>query len=363
MRRTFLPLALLAAALAAGSPPAYGASSSAVVSQVYAGGGNAGATFANDFVELFNRGAAPVDLTGWTVQYASAAGVSWQVTVLSGSIAPGRHYLVQLASTAAVGAALPTPNAIGTSNLAASGGKLALVRDATPLTCGASAGSCATAATIQDLVGYGAATDYEGAAAVGALGSTSAAVRDLAGCTDTDSNSTDFTVAPPDPRNSSSPSAACGAAPPPGPGNSQSATVDADVQPVLAISLEHPTLSFGQVVTGTKPVALAERVTVSSNRAAGYTLTVHRSAFAPGDLPLGISATAPAGAQLNPALANGAVVAVPITPAADLLLGTTSSASPAAGDVWQTSVGFTGPLPTVAPGRYSATITFTAIGR
>jgi hypothetical protein len=132
---------------------------------------------------------------------------------------------------------------------------------------------------------------------------------------------------------------------------------------VLAISLEHPTLSFGQVVTGTTPVALGERVTVSSNRAAGYSLTVHRSAFAPGDLPLGISASAPAGGQLNPVLSNGAVLAIPITPAADLLLGTTSGASPAGGDAWQTNIGFTGPLPPVAPGRYSATVTFTAIGR
>ena len=40
------------------------------------------------------------------VQYASAASTSWSATPLSGSIQPGRHYLVQLASTAAVGAAL-----------------------------------------------------------------------------------------------------------------------------------------------------------------------------------------------------------------------------------------------------------------
>jgi hypothetical protein len=282
---------------------------------------------------------------------------------LAGSIAPGRYYLVQLGSTAAVGAALPTPNATGTTNLAASGGKVALVRDAVPLTCGASAGSCAAGATIQDLVGYGSASDYEGAAAAGALGSTSAAVRDLAGCTDTDSNATDFSVAPPDPHNSSSPPASCSSTPPADPGTSQSATVDADVQPVLAISLEHPTLSFGQVVSGTTPAPLSERVTVSSNRAAGYSLTVHRSAFAPADLPLGIAATAAAGGQLNPALNSGAVLPVPIPPAADLLIGTTSSPSPPAGDAWPASVGFTGPLPAVAPGRYSATVTFTVIGR
>ena len=79
-------------------PAARSASPDVVVSQVFAGGGNAGAPFANDFVELFNRGSTAVDVSGWTVQYASAAGTTWQATALTGSIAPGRHYLVQLAS-------------------------------------------------------------------------------------------------------------------------------------------------------------------------------------------------------------------------------------------------------------------------
>ena len=60
----------------------------------------------------------------------------------SGTIAPGRYYLVQLASNADVGAALPTPDATGTSNLGAASGKIALVPGTAPLTCGASAGSC-----------------------------------------------------------------------------------------------------------------------------------------------------------------------------------------------------------------------------
>ena len=45
------------------SPPA-----GLVISQVYGGGGNAGALFTHDFVELFNRGGAPVGLAGWSVQ-------------------------------------------------------------------------------------------------------------------------------------------------------------------------------------------------------------------------------------------------------------------------------------------------------
>lgn len=38
-----------------------------VISQVYGGGGNSGATYTNDFIELFNRGISPVSLAGWSV--------------------------------------------------------------------------------------------------------------------------------------------------------------------------------------------------------------------------------------------------------------------------------------------------------
>src|SRR5689334_13261168 len=54
-----------------------------VISQVYGGGGNSGAPLKNDFIELFNRGSAPVDITGWSVQYASATGTTYQVTALT----------------------------------------------------------------------------------------------------------------------------------------------------------------------------------------------------------------------------------------------------------------------------------------
>jgi predicted extracellular nuclease len=112
---------LFAAALLL-APAARSASSDIVVSQVYAGGGNSGATYTNDFVELFNRGSSAIDLSSWSIQYASASGTTWQATALSGSVQPGRYYLVQLASAAAIGLPLPAPDAIGTSNLAVSGG-------------------------------------------------------------------------------------------------------------------------------------------------------------------------------------------------------------------------------------------------
>ncbi len=357
-----LLFAVLAAAGAFAVPSARGASPDVVVSQVFAGGGNAGAPYTNDFVELFNRGSTTIDVSGWTIQYASATGTSWQVTALAGSIAPGRHYLVQLASGGTVGAALPVPDATGTSNLAVSGGKVAVVRDATALTCGAAAGSCSAVPSVADLVGYGSASDYEGAAAP-AIDNTTAATRGSDGCADTDANGTDFAPAQPIPRNTSSAGTTCGTEPPPAGSASQGATVDVDIQSVISIALERPAVSFGNATTGSTPSPVSERVTVVSNNGAGYSVTVHRSAFQPADLPLGVAGTAPSGGQIGPALAGGAMAAIPVAPAADLLVGTTAARSAAAGDVWDTRLGFTSPLPAVPAGRYTATVTFTAIGR
>ncbi|HZQ66077.1 MAG TPA: lamin tail domain-containing protein [Gaiellaceae bacterium] len=365
MHRFRLLVALLAIAGLLTVPVARGASSGVVISQVYGGGGNSGAAFANDFVELFNRGSSPVDLSGWSLQYASAASTSWQVAALAGTIQPGHYYLVALASGGTSGAALPAADATGTANLAASDGKVAVVQNATALTCGASAGSCASAAGLVDLVGYGSAADYEGSGAAPAPSSTTAAVRTGSGCTDTDSNADDFSSLAPEPRNGSSPAASCGSEPPPSGGGaaSQAAAVDVDVQSVLSLSLERQAISFGTVSAGDTPAPISERVDVVSNNATGYALTVHRSAFAPQDLPLGLSATAPSGGTLGGGLGGGAIVPVPIAPAADLTIGTTAGPSAAGGDAWATNVGFAAPIPVVRAGRYTTTLTYTLVGR
>src|SRR5580765_3986273 len=86
------------------------ASSSIVISQVYGGGGNSGAPFRNDFIELFNASSAPVDISTWSVQYASTTGSSWSKTNLTGVIAPGSYFLIAESSNAAVGATLPGPD-------------------------------------------------------------------------------------------------------------------------------------------------------------------------------------------------------------------------------------------------------------
>jgi hypothetical protein len=349
MPRIRLVLVLFALGALLAAPFAHGATSNVVVSQIFAGGGNAGATYTNDFVELFNRGAAAVNVTGWTAQYASGASASWQTTTLSGSIAPGRYYLVQLASTAAVGSPLPAADATGTANLATAGGKVALVRDTVALTCGATAGSCSSAPLVEDLVGYGSATDYEGVGPAPALGSTTAALRAGGGCTDTNANATDFSAVTPAPRNALSAAASCSIV---APSPSASAAVDVDVQPVISLSLERSSLSFGSVVAGSTPPPISEKVTVVSSNTSGYSVTVHRSAFVPNDLPLGIAA--PAG---------GPLVSIPVSPSPDLLIASSSAASALAGDVWPTGIGFASAVPAVGPGHYTATLTFTVIGR
>ena len=49
-----------------GQPPA---GTGLVISEVYGGGGNSGATYTNDFIELYNPTASAVPLDGYTVQY------------------------------------------------------------------------------------------------------------------------------------------------------------------------------------------------------------------------------------------------------------------------------------------------------
>lgn len=180
-----------------------------VISQLFGGGGVAAASpYRNDFVELFNRGSAPVSLNGWSVQYSFAGSSSWNVTTLPNvSIQPGQYYLIQFAQSAnGSGAPLPTPDATGSTNMHPIDGKLAVVNSTTALS-----GTCPiTSSSIVDFLGYGNGGCFEGSSQVTGMGITVSAQRNGMGCFDTDQNATDFTVAAPAPRNSSSPTTNCG---------------------------------------------------------------------------------------------------------------------------------------------------------
>lgn len=198
MKKIYSLIAIVAASFAVNAQ--------VVISQVYGGGGNNGAVYSHDFVELFNNTAQPVTLTGHSLQYAATAGnfsAGNTQTLPNITIPAGGYYLIQQAvGTNTSLPALPTPDLIPTAAnngtilaLGGTNGKIALVNGVTPIT-----GS--TDATVIDFVGFGTANDHEGTGATPALSNGTAALRNSDGCTDTDDNAADFTVAAPAPRNS-----------------------------------------------------------------------------------------------------------------------------------------------------------------
>ena len=202
-------LALAAAGTAALVTPAAAVdlTSNVVLSEVYGGGGNSGAPYTNDFIELYNHGAADVDVSSWSVQYASSTGTSWQVTKLTGTVPAGGYYLIQEGAGAGNGAALPTPNATGTIALSATAGKVALVNNQTALA--GCAATCDSAAGVVDFLGFGTANDAAGTPTA-ALSNTTSAQRTTSPFTNTGNNSADFSIAAPTP-------AGAGTTPPPPP--------------------------------------------------------------------------------------------------------------------------------------------------
>lgn len=234
------------------------------ISQVYGGGGNAGAPFQCDFIEIFNGGSTTISVNGWSVQYASATGTSWQVTAINGSIPAGKYYLIQEVC-GANGAALPTPDATGTIAMAAASGKVALVNSTTALTGQGLGGS-----SVVDFVGYGTASSCEGSppgsctTAAPALGNTTAALRGNDGCVDTDHNANDFAAGSPNPRNSSSPFKDC-AAPTPTP--TETLTPSITPTPSSTPTPSHtptPTVTGGPTSTETPTPTVTATPTVTS---------------------------------------------------------------------------------------------------
>lgn len=171
-----------------------------VISQVYGGGGNANATYTNDFVELYNPTSATVNLTGWSLQYGAATGSTWtNKQPIGGIIGPSEYYLVSLASGGSVGAPMPfTPNISGDINMSATAGKIALVSNGDPLS-----GACPLGSDLDivDFVGYGTTANCnEGTAKAPAPSNTTALFRKANGLTDTDQNGSDFITGTPNPR-------------------------------------------------------------------------------------------------------------------------------------------------------------------
>ncbi|CAN5328199.1 hypothetical protein BH20ACI2_BH20ACI2_14790 [soil metagenome] len=207
------PLSLADSTVSEPSKPE--ASTTLVISQVYGGGGNSGAPLTNDFIEIFNKGTTPIDLSNYSVQYAAATTTglfSTNVTALTNvTLQPGQFYLIQQAAGATPSGSLPTPDATGTIAMALGSGKVILANTTSGIACNGSSTPCSVEqlAQIVDLVGFGTANFFEGSAAAPAPSNTTSILRAGGGCTDTDQNSTDFATGAPAPRNTASPLNLC----------------------------------------------------------------------------------------------------------------------------------------------------------
>lgn len=200
---TFLPLAITQKVQAQ-------ISEEIVISQVYGGGGNKGAVYKNDFIELYNPTSEAVSLEGWSVQYASGTGSFGSAkTDLSGQIEAYSYYLIEQGPGAGGTEELPTPDASGGIEMAGAQGKVALVNTTDYI-------ANKYTADVVDYVGYGTkATEFEGNGPTKPLSGSASAHRipyasmplteGLGNGWDTDDNAADFVVDKPAPRNSESP--------------------------------------------------------------------------------------------------------------------------------------------------------------
>ena len=215
-----------------------------VINEVYGGGGNTGATYKQDFIELYNKSNSAVNLAGWSVQYASATGTSWATTALTGTLPAGSHYVVREAQGAGGTTDVPS-DVTGTIAMSGTAGKVALVNSTSALTCGA---DCDGNAAVVDFVGFGTtANDFAGTGPTPAPSNTNSVSRN-ASHDNTANNAADFTAGAPSP-------VACGTActtvtpPPP--------TTDktiAEIQgPGAASPLVNSTVTTKGVVTAAYP--------------------------------------------------------------------------------------------------------------
>ncbi len=190
------------------------------ISQIYTRGGTAGATFQNDYVELFNRGNVDVDVSGWSLNISNYTGTppSFQMSVstirlFSSSgiiISPGKHLLIKFGGGGAHGQPTPFDINLNPFPLSDTGGQIALLgKDKTLAHFYCPAAPDLTGAVV-DYVGFGPAICYEGTATLSPP-PDQAMTRINGGCTDNNDNLADFSLATPNPRPRLDAATPCGA--------------------------------------------------------------------------------------------------------------------------------------------------------
>lgn len=189
------------------------------ISQIYMRGGEAGATFQNDYVELFNRGQTDVDVSGWSLNISNFAGTPPNIQISSTNIKffsspnlimrPGGHLLIKFGG-GSNGQPITAPDInLSPFPLSDVGGQIILLPKDQTLPFHYCPAAPDLTGTVVDYVGYGTAICYEGTVAP-VPPPDKALLRVAGGCIDNNDNLADFQLATPDPRTRLSGLTPCG---------------------------------------------------------------------------------------------------------------------------------------------------------
>ncbi len=289
---------LLAAVLASLAASAYAEPNNIVVSQVYGAGGNNGASYNRDFIELFNRSGEAVNLSGLYVHYHSASGTgsSSIVALPARTLEPGQYFLITL-QTGNSGAAIPDGDLSSTAiAMAAAAGRVSLSTQSTPIAAGSAHSS------MVEIVGFGSANVFETAPAPPPSTTTSIS-RKGAGCIDTDNNAADFTAGTIAPRRMSSPFASCNNGPVEAPivlncPANLPAQQGSAASAILQASDKDSIVNNAAIVSAAVPgISLANFTAASGAGASASVTLVADAGLATGNYPVKVSFTNDAGQE------------------------------------------------------------------
>ena len=360
------PLALLLLASALIVPSAAGSGTGAIViGQLYASGGNAGAAFTHDYVELFNRGTSAVSLSGWSLQYATAAGTSWSVTAARPGRSPPAGRTSCISPPARTAPRRPPRTRPGRRTWPPRAGRSR--SSATPPRSRAAPPPAAARASPPSRTSSATArrATTRAAAPRPAPGATTALIRAGNGCTDADQNGSDLATAAAAPRNSASGLRPCTIVEPPPSGG-----VSADAS--VAVEIESVDLDLARAdVARLRPDAPPARRPRRSASASRSSTTTRPGTRSPSGAASSLRPTcrwrcrrprrpAACSRRRSPEAHSWASRRRP--PRRSRSGRRRRPARPAATTGRRTS-GFLSPFPNAASGRYTATLTFTVIGR